>query len=128
LIYLDTSVVLAQVLAEDVRPPEAVWEGPLVSSRLTEYESWTRVHARGLGESHGESLQGTLARVSFLELAHEVVARALDPFPIAVRTLDALHLASVEYLRGQRVEVELATYDERMRGAAEALGIALVAL
>jgi len=128
LIYLDTSVVLAQVLAEDVRPPEAVWREPLVSSRLTEYESWTRIHARGLGESHGEALQGTLARVSFLELAHEVVARALDPFPIAVRTLDAFHLASVEYLRGQRLEVELATYDERMRSAAEALGIALVAL
>jgi hypothetical protein len=42
-IYLDTSVVLAQLLAEDRRPPAALWTEVLVSSRLLEYELATRL-------------------------------------------------------------------------------------
>ena len=55
MIYLDTSVVLAQLLAEDHRPPAALWSETLVSSRLMEYEIWTRLHARTLADSHGEA-------------------------------------------------------------------------
>ena len=39
------------------------------------------------------------------------------------RTLDALHLASIEFLRGQRQEVTLASYDLRMLAVARKLGI-----
>lgn len=128
MIYADTSVILAQVLAEDRRPPDALWAETLVSSRLTEYETWTRLHARGLARSHGEAVRQILGRISFLELSPMVLARALDPFPVAVRTLDALHLASVEYLRAQRLEVRLATYDSRMLDAAGALRVPLFPL
>ncbi len=38
MIYLETSVALAQLLAEDRRPPDSLWNSELVSSRLTEYE------------------------------------------------------------------------------------------
>ena len=41
MIYLDTSVVLAHLLAEDRMPPRKLWEEELVSSRLLEYELWT---------------------------------------------------------------------------------------
>lgn len=36
--YLDTSVALAHVLAEDRRPPDELWERTLVSSHLLEFE------------------------------------------------------------------------------------------
>ncbi len=49
-------------------------------------------------------------------------------FPVPVRTLDALHLASVEYLRAQRLDVRLATYDERMAAVARRLNIPELAL
>ena len=49
MIYLDTSVALAHLLAEDREPAESLWQQPLVSSRLLEYELWTRVNARALG-------------------------------------------------------------------------------
>lgn len=62
LIYVDTSVVLAQVLSEDVRPSDRFWTANLVSSRLTEYEAWVRLHAYGLAETHGPALADTLAR------------------------------------------------------------------
>jgi uncharacterized protein len=128
LIYIDTSVVLSQLLAEDRRPPPALWSEPLLSSRLLEYETWARIHARGLGDSHGEAARELLGRISFLELSPIMLARALEPFPVPLRTLDALHLASVEYLRAQRLSVRLATYDRRMTASARRLRIPLVRL
>lgn len=46
LIYVDTSVALAHLFAEDRRPPASFWTETLVSSRLLDYEIWTRLHAR----------------------------------------------------------------------------------
>ena len=123
MVYLDTSVALAHLLAEDRSPTEALWREPLVASRLLEYETWTRIHARRLGRSHGEAVRALLARVAFLELEPQVLSRALEPFPVPVRTLDALHLASIEFLRAQHQEVALASYDERLLAAARGLRI-----
>lgn len=126
MIYVDSSVVLAQLLAEDRHPTATFWESsPLVTSRLLEYEVWGRVNARGLGASHGDALRSLLGRLAFLELVPPVLSRALEPFPIAVRTLDALHLASLEFLRGLGQRPSLATYDRRLADAARALAIPL---
>jgi len=51
---------------------------------------------RGVECSHGAAVRALINRVALLELATPVLARALDPFPTPVRTLDALHLASIE--------------------------------
>jgi predicted nucleic acid-binding protein len=128
LIYVDTSVVLAQLLAEDRKPPASLWSEPLIASRLLEYETWTSIHSNRLSRSHSVATRELLARISFLELVPLVLGRALDPFPFPVRTLDALHLASLEYLRTRRLEVHLATYDERLRRAAQHLDIPLLKL
>jgi predicted nucleic acid-binding protein len=127
-IYLDTSVALAHLFAEDRRPPGALWAEPLVSSRVLEYELWTRVHARGAARTHGDAVRDVLARVSLVELAPTVLARALEPFPAPARTLDALHLATAQYLVEKRQTLALATYDERMRACAKRLGLALADL
>ncbi len=127
MIYLDTSVALAHLLAEDRRPPEALWDDTLVSSRLLEYELWTPLHARGLSKSHGEAARLLLGRIAMLELAPAVLTRALEPFPGpgSTRTLDALHLASCAYLADHGQMVSLASYDRRMNAAAGAMGIPL---
>ncbi|MBI3770171.1 MAG: PIN domain-containing protein [Deltaproteobacteria bacterium] len=123
MIYLDTSVALAHLLAEDRIPPPELWRETLVSSRLLEYELWTRVHARKLGASHGDDVRELIGRIALLELAPPVLMRALEPFPTVVRTLDALHLASADFLRRQGQAVRLATYDDRLLRSAVALGI-----
>lgn len=79
----------------------------------------------GLAKSHGEALRLLLGRIALLELARPVLARALEPFPLPVRPLDALHIASAEFLRAQNQVVIFATYDERMRRAAESMSIPL---
>jgi len=122
-IYLDTSVALAHLLAEDRKPPLALWEQPLVASRLLEYELWTRLHARRLGTSHGEGARRLVERLAILELLPNVLARALEPYPVPVRTLDALHLASMEFLRARGQDLALASYDDRLTDAARAMGI-----
>ena len=97
MIYLDTSVALAHLLTDDRAPPESIWRQPLVSSRLLEYEIWNRIHARRLGRTHGDEVRALVGRVALLELVPVVLARALEPFPIPVRTLHALHLASMDF-------------------------------
>lgn len=121
-------MLLAQCLAEDVKPPATLWGEPLVSSRLIEYETLVRVQALGLDARHGENARELLSRISMLELSPPVLERALEPFPVSVRTLDALHLASVEFLRARRIPVSIATYDRRMLTAATALDIDVVDL
>lgn len=128
MIYLDTSVALAHLLAEDCRPPDTLWQEELVASRLVEYEAWTRIHARDLDRSHGDLVRLLLARLAILELQPDVLERATRPFPCPVRTLDAIHLASVAFLRERGRDVTLATYDRRMAEAASAMGIPLLAL
>jgi len=126
MIYVDSSVVLAQLLAEDQYPDPSFWRhGPFVSSRLLEYEVWNRINGRRLGASHADDVRTLLGRLAFLEMAPNVMARALDPFPIPVRTLDALHLASIDFLHGIGQRPSLATYDRRLSEAAEALEIPL---
>jgi len=66
--------------------------------------------------------------LAFLELSTAALARALDPFPLPVRTLDVLHLASIEFLRGRDPSIRLASYDARMVQAASAMGIPLYEL
>jgi hypothetical protein len=102
-IYLDTSVALAHLLGEDRRPPPELWQEELVTSRLLEYEVWNRLHACDLTRSHGDAARLLLARLAWLE-------------------------ASVSFLREKGRDVTLATYDQRMAGSAQRMGIPLRAV
>lgn len=128
MIYLDTSVALAHIFSEDRVPPPSLWTNTLVSSRLLEYELWCRVHSRGLARSHAEPVRELLSRVGFIELLRPTLERAIESFPVPVRTLDAIHLASLEFLRAQGQEVQLASYDQRQLAAAKKLKIETLSL
>jgi hypothetical protein len=62
-----------------------------------------------------------LGRVCVLELIGEMPGRAAEPFPVAVRTPDALHLASFDFLRREGARLAAATYDGRLLNAGRAL-------
>ena len=128
MIYVDASVAVAHLLFEDRRPSPALWDETLVSSRLLQYEVWTVLHARSLGESHGRAASTILGRLALLELSPAVLERALQAFPIPLRALDALHLASFDYLCRQGQTIELATYDRRMVAAARAMDLRVLDL
>ena len=121
-------MVLARLFAEGRSPPDAFWSQAFISSRLLEFEVFNRVHARGAWSSHAADARHFVDRVNLLELSPRVLARALLPFPRPVRTLDALHLATMDFLRGQGQPVELATYDQRLAAAAVVLGFPRIEL
>ncbi len=125
MIYVDSSVALAYLLVEERRPPVAFWHDALISSRLLEYEVWCRLHAHGVTGARGDGARELVARIAMIELSPLVLVRALEPFPQPVRTLDALHLASLDFLRQRRLEPVLASYDQRLVGAARSMGIAI---
>jgi hypothetical protein len=129
-IYIDSSVVLAQLLSETRLARSSLWQEQLVSSRLLEYEVWNRMHAYRQADARGADIRAILALIDLIEMSRPVLARALEPFPVAVRTLDGLHLATMESLMpgAARSTLALASYDSRLIAGAQALGIAIAAL
>ena len=128
MIYIDSSVALAHLLNEQRRLPDTAWnEQRITSSRLLEYEVWNRLHAKGFAVSLVLSAREFIDGIELVDLTPRVLSRALMPFPLEVRTLDGLHLATADYLRGDGENIEFATYDVRMLAAARAIGIAIYA-
>ncbi len=128
MIYLDSSVVLARLFSEDVSPPDDLWAERVLSSRLLEYEVVNRLFAYRASTGVQEDARDLLGRIDFLDLDSMTLARALAPMPAGVRTLDGMHLATMEFLRSRGLPVELATYDRRMIEAARAMGFAVIDL
>lgn len=126
MIYLDSSVALAALLAESRAPPASLWQEELISSRLLQFEVVNRLAAYGVDSTGMVKAHQLLSGVALVELSPLVLARALEPFSPRVRTLDALHLATAHYLDQQRVPITLATYDRRMAVAARSLGLASI--
>lgn len=83
---------------------------------LTEAEAADR-------QSH---LSAAAAHWHVLRIAAEVVDRARRPFPgDPIRTLDAIHLASLLVARSAVGGLRLLSLDERVRQAARGLGVAV---
>lgn len=106
-----------------------MWRDKLVSSQLLEYEVWNRVNALGRASTLGDEVRALLARIDLVEMARPALIRALDPWPVPLRTLDSLHLATAVYLDRSAAEpVELASYDNRLIAGAQAIGMPIAAL
>jgi hypothetical protein len=126
-VFIDTSVALAHLLVEARRPSDALWAGRVVGSRLLEYEVWNRLQAYGSLGSYEQAARELLARLDLFELSPIVLARALEPFPLPVRTLDGLHLATLAFSRRRFGPVRFASYDVRQSECARALGFEVLA-
>ena len=77
MIYLDSSVVLAEIFAENRLPPPSFWQQSLTSSRLLMFEVWNRIHAKG-----NVALHAGIAR-SLLEGVELTQHGRVMPFPPA---------------------------------------------
>ncbi len=128
MIYLDSSFALAALFAEPKAPPQSFWQLDLVSSRLLEFEVINRIFTRGLGPKNLTAAQNLLTKVSMINMSRPNLARALQPFPAPIRTLDSLHLATMAFLVDAGQIVQLASYDRRLVEAAALLGIAALDL
>jgi hypothetical protein len=134
-LYAESSAVLAWLLdepsASDVRESLAAADA-VVASDLTLVECDRVLHrAAALGELTEPEAADRRAHLAtaashwhVLHIGPEVVARAREPFPgDPIRTLDAIHLASVLVARSAVAGLELLSLDVRIRAAAGRLGV-----
>lgn len=126
--YLDTSVVLAHLLGEDKQPLPSFWSQSAISSRLLEYEIVVRLNARNTSPQDHLIARALLEDIELIPLEPPALERSLQPFPVPLRTLDAIHLSTVLFLQGRGLKLQLATYDTQLARAAKAVGVTLATL
>lgn len=126
MIYVDASVVLASLFGEAKRPNDLFWSGPRLASRLTDLEVRVRAAARPAAVKPEVALHEVMSKVRFVEITMRTVELLYTNPPKTLRTLDAIHLATLAHLnRGPR-NIPLATYDQRLATAAVSLGFTVI--
>lgn len=121
LVYLDASAFVKLVVAEPETPGlSAALQGVVrvVASEILEVEV-LRASRRAGGDT--AAVRAQLAAVRLLPLTGDVRALAAELDPPSVRSLDAIHIATVLSLRGRLTG--LFTYDRRMSSAASDAGL-----
>jgi hypothetical protein len=69
-----------------------------------------------------EQLEG----FDFVRLDQVVLERAAEPLPTVVGSLDAVHLTSALFARGQFPDLAFATHDDQLGVAARAMGFSVL--
>jgi predicted nucleic acid-binding protein len=133
--YIESSALVAALLEHDAEALTSVRSrGRRVTSALTIVESARAIlRARVTGRLTADeervavrALRRFERRCYLVGVTDAVLARVRRPFPVEpVRTLDALHLATIELLGEPPPLVTVATRDVRVRDNAQALGYAI---
>jgi predicted nucleic acid-binding protein len=125
-IYLDSSAIVKLAVTERESAPLRRYlrgRAPLVVSALAQTEV-----ARALlplGPAAVERGHDVLTRIELIRISDRILIGAGKLLPTEVRSLDAIHLATMKLL-GESLR-RLVTYDSRMAAAAKELGITTVA-
>ena len=137
IVYLDSSVLLRVVLRQHDALKEwgRVTRG--IGSALVEVECLRTLDRLRLAERHGddivaqrrEAVYRLIDAMEIIEIGHAVLARASQPLPTALGTLDAIHLATA-LLWNERagVDLSMATHDAALGMAARASGLPVLGL
>jgi predicted nucleic acid-binding protein len=125
-IYIDSSAIVKLAVAE----PESASlrrylrrRGPLVVSALARTEVGRALMPFGASAVRRGS--DVLARLDLIRVSDRVLSDAATIKPSELRSLDAIHLATIGQLGSSVARV--LTYDDRMASAVRAMGLAVVA-
>jgi len=133
-LYAESSAVLAWLLDQpggwpafdDLRNADLVVTSELTliecDRALHRYASVGRIEASTAEHLRAE-LSGIVSAWGVTPISAEVVGRARASFPDdRIRTLDAIHLASALTARADLGDIELLTFDDRIRATGNLLG------
>jgi uncharacterized protein len=130
-LYLETSAVARAYLEQEPHALEALQRAQvgrqLFTSALMEVELRRAVLRLRAAPSVLQNVLELLHQVDVVPLGPAVLARAGDVFPLNVRSLDAIHLATAVILHQDHEveEVVMFSRDKRVRDNATALGLQL---
>jgi predicted nucleic acid-binding protein len=125
-VYVDSSALLKLAVRESessALEADLAGRDGLIASRLAVVECRRAVQRASRGamlQAVGEVLEA----VYLLEITQAILEAAAEADPPVLRSLDAIHLATVLSVGDPRVEV--ITYDERFADAARAHGLTVV--
>jgi predicted nucleic acid-binding protein len=133
--YIESSALVASILERDAEALAQLHEiGQRVTSALTCAEAARAlIRARAAGRITLSDERAALRafqrferRCAIVPVTDEVLTRAGRPFPIEpIRTLDGIHLATIELLGETPQLVTVVTRNERVARNARALGYAV---
>lgn len=126
MIYVDSSVALATLREETRRPDESFWDAPLVASRLTDLEVRVRSAGRLALGRVAEDVEELLARLEWFEMSPVTLGLLYQRPPEGLRTLDLIHLSTLDFVNREISKTALATYDRRLALAAESMGFKVI--
>ncbi len=133
--YLDSSVALRIILGAPGALPDFRHLEHVVTSALMEVECLRTLDRLRLVEQvapeeiaqRRETVYELVDRVDVVALTPAVLSRASQSLPVALKTLDALHLATAMLWReNEGSDLEIATHDEALAMAARAVGFRVV--
>ncbi len=135
--YLDSSVLLRLVLGQRnaLKEWQMIEQG--VASALVEVECLRTLDrlrlAEGLGDDQialrREAVYRMLDAMEVVEITRPVLARAAQPLPTALGTLDAIHLSTaLLWQERSNANLVVATHDQALATAARASGLKVVGL
>lgn len=129
--YLESSTVLRRLLKQPGTLPEWHLVRSPVSSRLTEVECLRTLDRLYVEKKYSEgdlvnlreALYQILATMEIVEVSRTVLARAAQPSPVSLGTLDAIHLSSAMAWRNRTgTNPVVATHDVALAMASRAQG------
>jgi len=131
--YVDASAVLRVLFSEEGPFVPMVAGDLLCSSQLIEVETFRAVdRERLIGNLDDETtatkrkeLRELLAMLDLVPIDSHVLDRAKNPFPVNVRALDAIHVATAEVIafEAKIATLEFWTHDNRQATAALCRGL-----
>jgi len=133
--YVDSSVALRIILGARGALPE--WESleNVLSSALIEVECLRTLDRLRLVDRipaveialRREVVYEFVKRLDLVEISAPVLARAAQPLPVPLKTLDAIHLATAMLWReAEEEEIDMATHDEALAMAARSIGFRVI--
>ena len=129
--YVDSSVLLRQILAQPGALPEWAQVRSAVGSSLLRVECLRTLDRLRLSgkldarEDAGrrESLARALESFDVVEVTPAVMERAAEPLPVALGTLDAIHLATALLWREEEApDLAILTHDAALAAAGRLFG------
>lgn len=135
--YLDSSVLLRRILGQPGSLEEWARIDPGISSALAEVEclrTLDRMRLKGdvtddVVAERRRAVYDVMNSITVVDMTSAVLARAAQPFPTSIRTLDAIHLATALLWKEQAGnDLTMATHDRALAISARAMGLRVVGI
>ena len=129
--YLDSSVVLRHIMLGEEPIRHALEFPRVVSSELIEIECRRLLHRYRLAgdlrdEAFAEArerLDIVLGGIDLLEMTRPIKRRAMESFPVSIRTRDALHVSTAMAVAETVDGLSLFSHDRGMNICARSIGL-----